>query len=242
MNAGLFCPFPATMSGDHAAQLNKRSNSAFKPENFVLVRKSSCTTLISGSDVPASPTSIFEEIDFLQQRQEADYYALQCSAATAIQAILRGTLARWNFQVLKLQNKLASIQALKNKQLRKIEQRKVQTMRAARQEREYREEHRIVRRRLRSAKVVRNHMAKQRFAAIEENQQLRASCQQLAMQNDESARILSSFIQSMEVAKYNLNASKATMAHLQDTCRAHQTVVDVFQDVVAAQPSSIESS
>lgn len=166
----------------------------------------------------------------------------QIAAATKIQAILRGTLARWNLPILKLQHKLASIQAVKDKQLKKIQQRKVQTMKSLKAEQEHQQEHRIVRRRLRRVKFLRNKYAKEKIMALEENQHLRNQCQQLAQHNDNCAAMLSQYIGNIEIAQRDLSILKMSRQRLQETCHAYQTILEVFRGFVDAEALETEES
>lgn len=198
-------------------------------QRLLLVKKSSVSDFSSALDFPSSPTCIFQEfeVNFQQHEDEEEL------AAINIQKMIRGTLARWNVKVLRLLCKLDHIQALKGKQIKKIEQRKVQTMRNQKNEHEYREEHRIVRRRLRRAKCVRNQFAKRKAAEYEEHQRLKAACNHMAIQNGQCAGILQGYIQSMEMAQMNLKLLKETQQRLQETCQTYQTLVEVFQEVVS---------
>jgi type II secretory pathway component PulJ len=152
----------------------------------------------------------------------------QTLAATTIQAYIRGTLARWNFQVLKLKKKLSNIQDLKEKQMRKIQQRKMQTMKALKQEQEYLQEHRVVRRRLRRAKTIRNHLQKEKIYALEEYHSLKEDCTNMTRDNDDNARVLQKFIDDIDRTQTNLNNLKVNNAALKRQCQAYQMIVDVF--------------
>ena len=149
-------------------------------------------------------------------------------AATTIQACIRGTLARWNFQVLKLKRKVSDIQDLKEKQIRKIQQRKLHTMKALKQEQEYLQGHRVVRRRLRRVKTIRSHLQKEKIYALEEYHHLKEDCTAMTRDNDDTARVLQKIIDDIDRTQTNLNKLKANNAELQRQCQAYQTIVEVF--------------
>lgn len=167
-----------------------------------------------------------DEDDFFPVTVELTQRAV---AAVKVQTVIRGALARWNFRVVKLQAKLVDIQTLKDKQIKKIEERKNQTMKAAREECEYKEEHRVVRRRLRRVKTLRNVYTKAKQVALAKNQKIRAHCQQLAQQNDECAVMLQTYIQQMEIGQRNQTILKANQRYLQNTCRTYETILEEFQ-------------
>jgi hypothetical protein len=150
------------------------------------------------------------------------------TAATTIQAHMRGTLARWNLRVLELEKKLWDIRQLEEKQLRKIEQRKRHTKKALKQEQEYEQEHRAVRRRLRRVKTIRSHLQKEKIHALDENHNLKEQCASQCRDNGECARVLQLFINDIERGQANLDAMKATSAHLQVQCQAYQLILQVF--------------
>jgi hypothetical protein len=187
---------------------------------------------------PRSPTSVMQVICEEPAQLWLCRLAGRNKAATVIQSNIRGTLARWNLRVLKLQHKLASIQAIKEKQLRKLRQRTEQAKRSVRAEHEYLEEHRIVRRRLRRAKCIRNRYAQLKVAESEQNHQLKAECVQLTQHNDECAKILETFIQHLEVAQCNLSVLQASHRELQATCETYRWILQVLQEVTGAETQS----
>ncbi|CAB9522794.1 expressed unknown protein [Seminavis robusta] len=207
-------------------QLPTAANAAvetYMMEKPTASKDSSCAT-------PPSPSCVAQQM--VCEEPLLTLFATRDAAAVVLQRMVRGTLARWNVRVLQLQHKLAAIQALKEKQLRKLRQRTEQTKRAVKAQHEYVEEHRVVRRRLRRAKVLRTKFAEEKVLLLEANAQLRSQCQQLAQSNDECARILSTYIQNMELAQQNLTCLKVNRLHLLDTCDTYRTIVAVFQRVV----------
>lgn len=161
-------------------------------------------------------------------------------AATKVQAVVRGVLARWNLRVLQLQRKLDDIEALKVKQLKKLEQRQVQTKRALKEEFELNAEHRVIRRRLRRSKCLRNKFYAQKKAVVAENQKLEHHCHLLAQQNEECAVMLQTYIQQMEIGQRNLNVLKANQKYLHDTCRTYATILEEFDEATQLERCSAE--
>ena len=161
-------------------------------------------------------------------------------AATKVQTIVRGVLARWNFRVLKLQRKLDDIEALKAKQLKKLEQRQVQAMRALKEEYELNAEHRVIRRRLRRSKCLRNKFYAEKKAVVAENQKLEHHCHLLAQQNEECATMLQTYIQQIEIGQRNLSVLKANQRYLHGTRSTYATILQEFDEATQLERCSAE--
>lgn len=152
----------------------------------------------------------------------------QKEAAITLQRFARGTVARWHYRIAVLQEKLRQSNALKEKQLRKIQQRKVQTMKACKAEKEFEEEHRIVRRRLRRVKTIRGHLQKQKVRALEEHHQLKEQCAALTKQNEDCARVLALFIDDVDRGQSYVENMRQENFFLQVELRAYQAILEVF--------------
>jgi hypothetical protein len=201
---------------------------------------------ISNATFPRTPRDSNNEIDNIkdmleylmannieeeQQTSSDDGVA----AIIRIQKIVRGTLARWNCSVLKLQYKLQQIHATKERQLKKIQQRKVQQKRSLKNRREFQEEHRIIRRRLRRVKCIRNHYQKEKIMALEENQGLKSRNIALIKQNEECARLLGLSIQDIEVAHKEIASLKQVQQQWQNQFNIYQAVVQALQEAIKEQ-------
>jgi len=170
-----------------------------------------------------------------EERTEDLQQVTSCSAADSaaivtIQTVMRGTLARWNVPILKLQAKLASIQALKDKQLKKVQERKQQTMRSVKAQVQYEHEHVTIRRRLKRCQWIQHHYAREKTATLHERQDLQIQCRGLSQSNDACAHILGTYIQNIEMAQNHLALMKAQQKQLQETCATYQTMVQVVQE------------
>ena len=201
---------------------------------------STCSTLptVSCSLSQSSSPTLADEADFYYPVVRRVPDLDESVAATRVQTIVRGALARWNLRVLKLQRKLEDIAALKEKQLKKLEQRQVQAKRALKEEFELNAEHRIIRRRLRRSKCLRNQFYAEKKAVVAENQQLERHCQLLAQQNDECAVMLQTYIEQMEIGQRNLIILKSNQKYLHDTCRTYEVILQEFNEATKLERSS----
>jgi len=160
----------------------------------------------------------------------ASLASIICSSMRSIiqiQAVMRGTLARWHYNpVCILQRKLAAIHKLKDRQLKKIEQRKAQKMRDVRIEMEHNHEHRVLMRRLYKANKVRAMFQKQ---VEEETKSLNAVIRERNALHQANVDLARQIIASKEDAK----AKRREILRLNFTTREWQPRVFQYQKAVA---------
>jgi len=206
---------------------------------------SSCCSLSSSSSCSTLPTlayttsqescrSCYQSVDedVVSRLDPITVKPREIVAVIRLQAMVRGTLARWNLIVMRLELRLANIRSLKVKQLKKIDQRASQAKKALKEEYEYKDGHMIVNRRLHRVRKLHSTFNEHKELATKQNKKLRIACKQMAQKNDAAARKLQSFIQMIELAHQNQAMLKNQRQYLEGACLTYETILEELQIVV----------
>jgi hypothetical protein len=158
-----------------------------------------------------------------------------------LQAVVRGTLARWNLPCVRLERKLDAIRKLKDKQLKKLAQRTEQKKQSLRIEMEHHFEHRVLLRRNHKAEFLKTHFEKLRTHEQQLHDALAAQCQELNQQTVQLRQSMFQCIRETGMLRMEVATKGRMQSDLQRQCNAFQCAIQVFQDVLDNNNNNGES-
>mgnify|MGYP005848645755 CR=1 FL=1 len=150
-------------------------------------------------------------------------------AIVLIQKHIRGTLARWNLRVLKLERKKEAVEALKQKQLKKLNQRSKQKMLAFRIVMEHEHQHRVKMRHLRRATILKELFKGQSTRAEQEQCDLYKQIQELTLKNEELEDSTKELEDQAKKLEPEVAALEATKEELKDICNDYKLAIEIWK-------------
>ena len=167
---------------------------------------------------------------------------IHLAAIVRIQAHIRGTLARWNVRVLKLEQKLEAIQQLKEKQLKKIEQRRRFKLQDAYMEYEMRSPQRALLRRVEKAINIRYHFKELVEREERASKRLSQQCQLVRQQNRDLAEMITFAVQQSALLKDKVQEREAEQEQLQKKCNGLLQDVEMLQAALKQSQVQVSTS
>lgn len=153
-------------------------------------------------------------------------------ACIRIQTLVRGTLARWELPLLRLQRKREAIEAAKQRQLKKLAQRQKQKMLAFRVQMEHEHEHRVKMRHLKRANTLIELFKGQQAREEQEGTRMYQQIQELERLNNDAEASISNLQRKTEALKTEVAFLEASREELQCRLGEYELAVQIWRKQV----------